>query len=379
MKKLIFSKFFKNTSNSFIAAIITLTLIVWVIQAVNFLDFVTEDGHGLEIYFKYTFLNLPKIISKIMPLIFFTSFYYILTQYEDNNELKIFWINGVDKRVFLQNVLQYSILFLFIQLILSSLLVPASQNKARTFIQNSNIEFFPSLINEKKFIDTVENLTIYIEKKNNSNEYENIYLKDVDQGRKIKIITAKKGKLINDKNERSLYLFEGKIINFNGKEITTFNFSQTVFDLSKYLTKSIVDFKIQEKNTFDLLDCNINYHLLKKEEYYDVNNCNDASEVMTKEELFKRIFKPLYVVVLGITSCFLLLVSKENNNYKFYRFTIFIYGFIILVISEMSASLSGKSNYQFIFSVALPMFILFIQYIYLVNKFRSPIANDKKL
>ena len=139
MKKLIFSKFFKNTSNSFIAAIITLTLIVWVIQAVNFLDFVTEDGHGLEVYFKYTFLNLPKIISKIMPLIFFTSFYYILTQYEDNNELKIFWINGVDKRVFLQNVLQYSILFLFIQLILTSLLVPASQNKARTFIQNSNI------------------------------------------------------------------------------------------------------------------------------------------------------------------------------------------------------------------------------------------------
>ena len=376
MKKLIFSKFFKNTSNSFIAAIITLSLIVWVIQAVNFLDFVTEDGHGLEVYFKYTFLNLPKIISKIMPLIFFTSFYYILTQYEDNNELKIFWINGVDKKVFLQNVLKYSILFLFIQLILSSFLVPTSQYKARTFIQNSNIEFFPSLINEKKFVDTVENLTIYIEKKNNFNEYENIYLKDVDQGKKIKIITAKKGKLINNENERSLYLFEGKIINVNKKEINTFNFSQTVFDLSKYLTKSIVDFKIQEKNTFDLIDCNINYHLLNKEEYYDVNNCNDASEVMTKEELFKRIFKPLYVVVLGITSCFLLLVSKENNNYKFYRFSIFIYGFIILVISEMSASLSGKSNSQFIFSVALPIFILSIQYIFLVKKFRSSNAND---
>ena len=30
--------------------------------------------------------------------------------------------------------------------------------------------------------------------------------------------------------------------------------------LSKYFTKSMVDFKIQEKNTFDLIDCNINYH-----------------------------------------------------------------------------------------------------------------------
>ena len=77
-----------------------------------------------------------------MPLIFFTTFYYILTQYEDNNELKIFWINGVDKRVFLQNVFKYSILFLIFQLVLSSFLVPTSQNKARTFIQNSNIEFY---------------------------------------------------------------------------------------------------------------------------------------------------------------------------------------------------------------------------------------------
>ena len=376
MKKLIFSKFFRSTSNSFVAAIITLTLIVWVIQAVNFLDFVTEDGHGLEVYFKYTVLNLPKIISKIMPLIFFTTLYYILNQYEDNNELKIFWINGIDKKIFLQNVLKYSILFLFLQILLSSIIVPASQYKARTFIQNSNIEFFPSLINEKKFVDTVENLTIYIEKKNNSNEYENIYLKDIDKSNRIKIITAKKGRLINNENERSLNLFDGKIINVNEKEITTFNFSQTVFDLSKYLTKSIIDFKIQEKNTFDLIDCNINYHLLNKKEFYDVNNCNDASEVTTKEEIFKRIFKPLYILVLGITSCFLLLVSKEKNNYKFYRFTIFIFGFIILVISEMSASLSGRSNTQFIFSVALPLTILLIQYIFLVNKFRSPIAND---
>ena len=64
MKKLIFSKFFRDTTNSFIAAIVTLSLIVWVIQAVNFLDFVTEDGHGLEVYFKFTILNLPKIFQK---------------------------------------------------------------------------------------------------------------------------------------------------------------------------------------------------------------------------------------------------------------------------------------------------------------------------
>lgn len=372
MKKLIFNKFFTDTTNSFIAAIITLSLIVWVIQAVNFLDFVTEDGHGLEVYFKYTLLNLPKIISKIMPLIFFTTLFYIINQYEDNNELKIFWISGIDKKEFLNQVVKFSIFFLIIQIFISSILVPISQNKARTYIQSSNIEFFPSLINERRFIDTVENLTIYIEKKNSSNFYENIYLKDIDSNNKTKIIIAKNGKLINNKNERSLHLYDGKIINVNKDEITTFNFSNTVFDLSKYLTKSIVDFKIQEKNTFDLINCNINFHILKKKEYYDVNNCNPASESMTKEEIFKRIFKPIYFITIGLSACFLLLFSKENNNFKINRFIIFIYGVFILIISELSASFSGKSNSQFVLSVGIPLFIFLLQYIILYKKFQTP-------
>ena len=372
MKKLIFSKFFRDTTNSFIAAIVTLSLIVWVIQAVNFLDFVTEDGHGLEVYFKFTILNLPKIISKIMPLIFFTTLFYILNKYEDNNELKIFWISGIDKREFMNNVIKFSIIFIILQLLISSILVPTAQNKARTYIQSSNIEFFPSLINEKKFIDTVENLTIYIEKKNGDNQYENIYLKDVDQNNKTKIIIAKNGKLINKKDERSLNLYEGKIININENEITTFNFSETVFDLSKYLTKSIVDFKIQEKNTYSLINCKINYHLLKKDEFYDVNNCNKDSAVMMKEEIFKRLFKPIYFIVIGLSACFLLIFSKENNNHKVSRFIIFIYGVLILIISEMSASFSGQSNLMFIFSIFLPLLIFLIQYIFLNLKFRSP-------
>ena len=58
MKKLLFRKFLKDHISQFIFFGFSFTIIVWVIQAVNFLDFVTEDGHGLKIYFSYTVLNL---------------------------------------------------------------------------------------------------------------------------------------------------------------------------------------------------------------------------------------------------------------------------------------------------------------------------------
>ena len=71
MKNLIFTKFIIDATKTFIAITISIGLIVWVIQAVKFLDFVAEDGHSLKIYFLYTLLNLPKIIHRILPFIFF--------------------------------------------------------------------------------------------------------------------------------------------------------------------------------------------------------------------------------------------------------------------------------------------------------------------
>ena len=62
-----------------------------------------------------------------------------------------------------------SLIFAIFSLILSYLVVPFTQDKARSFIRDSNLDFFPSLIKPKKFIDTVENLTIFLnEKKDNS-------------------------------------------------------------------------------------------------------------------------------------------------------------------------------------------------------------------
>ena len=367
-KKLIFKKFFLDNTYFFLVCIASLSVIVWVIQAVNFLDFVTEDGHGLGIYFKYTLLNLPKIISRLMPFIFFVAVFHTINKSEDNNELKIFWINGIDKKEFANAFLKYSIIYLVIQIVLNSLIVPLSQNKARTYIQLSSIDFFPSLINERKFIDTVDKLTIYVEEKGSNNDYKNIFLKDSKNKDSIKIIQAEKGLLINNDDERSLKLFNGKIININKQNINSFDFKTTIFDLSSYLTKSITDFKIQEKDSFKLINCYINFHMLGKSSYYHILDCNKESLNILQQELLKRLIKPFYYISLVLSACFLFLFSKENFNQKYFRSIIFLVGTVILVISELSISLASKNLLYFQLAVILPFLLIAIQYIYLHKK-----------
>ena len=119
----------------------------------------------------------------------------------------------------LYKIVGYSFLFTIIILIFKIFIVPASQYKARTYIQDSNIDFFPSLIRANKFIDTVEDLTIYIDKKIDNSKYQSIFLKDVNVNGSMRIIYAKMGELVNNENERSLRLFDGKIINLNEKKL----------------------------------------------------------------------------------------------------------------------------------------------------------------
>ena len=165
MKKLIFKKLAKDVFQFFLLLFLSFSLIVWVIQAVNYLDIVTEDGHGFKVYFLYTLLSLPKIFSKILPFIYFISLFYIIRKYENENELIIFWSIGIKKIEFVNVLLKFSIFYLILQLLLTIYIVPTTLDKARSYIRTSNVDLFSSLIQEKKFIDAVKNLTIFVEKK----------------------------------------------------------------------------------------------------------------------------------------------------------------------------------------------------------------------
>ena len=97
MKKILFRKILNDCLIFFFISLICSSVIVWVFQAVNFLDIMIEDGRDYAIYINYTLLNFPKIISKILPFALFFSFSYVITKYELNNEMIIFWNFGINK------------------------------------------------------------------------------------------------------------------------------------------------------------------------------------------------------------------------------------------------------------------------------------------
>ena len=365
MKKLLFRKLFFDYMSFFLIALISSSLIIWIFQAVNYLDIMIEDGREYKVYINYSLLNFPKIITRLLPFILFFSIFFILTRYESNNELIIFWNFGEHKINFVNFIIKISILIFLIQVILTNLIVPKSQDKARSFLRNSNVNFLGNFVKPKRFNDTIKGVTIYSEKKDEKNYLHNLYIKKViKEG--FEITYAKKGIFKESELNPILILYNGETIRNKNNKITNFRFSKSDFLLTNLKANTITKQKNQEMLTTDIISCIILLYKLNleyfKKEQTDIVNCRDPNKTNLVKELYKRLIVPLYIPILMLVPYFLILSSKERINYNKLKITTFLIGIITIIFSEAIIRFVSKELSENIIIFISPFIIFFIIY-----------------
>ncbi len=379
MKKIIFRKILLDCLKFFILALSSISIIIWVLQAVNFLDFIIEDGHGFLVYIKYTFLSFPRIISRIFPFILFFSITYVLLKYEDENELVIFWNFGINKIKFINFFIKFSFLFLIINILLNSLIVPSSQDKARSYIRSSELDFFESILKPKKFIDIVNNLTIYFNEKTDDGNLKNIFLKDNSRVDGYQVTYAKTGKFELRGDKKMLVLYNGKTIDNQAGQLSEFTFNKTDFNMDRFNSKTTGQTKTQENSTTELLRCAL---ILQKiigiekntMRIYGFTNCRLDNLENIYQELYRRIILPFYNVLLVMIALLIILKSKNEKSFSSYKIKVYIFGFMLIIFLETSIKFVNTNIEKNYFLLLLPIIIFLSLYTYFIKK-----LNFKKI
>src|SRR5210317_1495435 len=371
MKKIIYRKLLQDCLIFFFLALFGISTIIWVFQAVNFLDIMIEDGRNYNVYLDYTLLNFPKIISRILPFALFFSFSYTFIKYEANNELIIFWNHGVSKLSLVNFFFWISILIMLIQILIMSIIVPKYQELAKSKLKTSDIDYFEGLIKPKKFNDTIKGLTIFAEDKNDNEEFKNIYIKKNNKKKGFQITFAKKGVFELKGNKRILVLYDGQTLTQNSENITNFYFSTSDFGLSNMDTHLITYEKIQDQSTLTLITC---MKSIFKKEKNNIVNCKSPRNIY--KEFFKRVINPFYLPLLILISLLLILNTKENQKYNRNKYFIFLVGFGVIILSESSLGYIVDEIKKNISIIILPLILTIIVYLIFIFKLR---LSSKKL
>ena len=376
MEKILFKKILYDCLSFFLISLVSASIVVWVFQAVNYLDIMIEDGRSYLVYANYSLLNLPKIISKILPFALFFGLFFVLTKYELNNELIIFWTFGVNKFKLINFFIKISFLLVVLQILFTAFLVPKSLEFSRSLIKNSNIDFFEGFIKPKKFNDKIKKLTIYAEDKDQNGNLINIYLKkEIDQN-SYQITYSKNGKFIGEEDNKILKLYNGETINYVNEKISKFNFQSSDFSLANLDANIIPVNKTQETSTKILISClnkllNLDFNFLEDIDFKNsVHNCRYENLDNIYKELYKRFIIPFYIPTLILVSMLLIIKSKENINYLKYRIVIFIIGINAIIFSEITLKFIQDIFLKNILIILLPLILFILLYLFFIQKLK---------
>ena len=369
MKNTIYKYIFYEYLRYFFVSLSALSVIVWTIQSVNFLDLVTEDGHAFRTFFLFSILTLSKVLTKLVPFCFLVALVLTITKLEKDNEIIAIWTSGLNKIYIVNLIFRISLIIMFFQLIFTSVINPTLLNLSRSIIKNSELQFVPSLLKEKQFNDTVEGLTIFVDDKSPDQQYYNIFIRDEGSalskiGAESSTIFAKSGRMSED--EKNLILYNGNIQKLNADgDVSVVKFEKTVLNLEGISTKSISEPKIQETSTLSILNCITNRDTSS-------HNCqqNKKSLMDIKIEFNKRFGMPLYIPLIALV-CSFLLASRRDQ--KIYIYNTYIYGtisFILLALAEIIVRYSGISWTHTGIYYLLPLISLPLFYFILIRKFK---------
>jgi lipopolysaccharide export system permease protein len=375
----IYKHFFLELSKYFFLVLFTFSTIVWAVQAVNFLDLIVEDGHAVSLYLNYSLLNIPKILTKFIPLSFLLALFLTILKFDSENELITLWTSGLNKIKIINFFLKIALIVTIIQLFLAAFINPNVLNYSRSLIKDSSLDLISSTFKTNEFNDTLEGLTMYIEEKNELGIMKNVFIRDdshrlsaIENREKTNSLTifAKKGRL-NNKTKNSLILENGVIHAENqSREIEIIKFEKTELFFDNLKTKSIIYPKVQETSSKILLNCffkKTTHTLLKGDKDLKCHTKEERVEVLA--EINRRFGMPLYIPLLALLSSFLLISREEIRAKGWYKYFYFGLAFAILITAEILVRYSGKSLIHGLFYYLLPFFCIPIIYIELIRRF----------
>ena len=364
LRNKIYQNFFLEIFKTFLMILFGLSLIALTARAVNFLDLIVDSGYPVSTYFKYSLLNMFGIAPKFIPLSFLLALTIFTIKHLEDSEFVILWTSGV-KKIYVVNLFFISsIVVLVFYLFFSTFITPLALNKSRLLLSNENFNSFLPTIKIQQFSDSFKGFTFLVEKKIN-NEMKNIFLHD--KGNNLKNLSSNISKITETTiiaengviDRKNMFLFNGQIISSKkDSDNEIIKFEQLKIDLSNLSTATIKKPKIQETSTHSLLSCLIN----KSQERF----CNEGFKKEILPTLNRRLITPFYIPVISLICALLLIKSKKAYLNKA---CIFVYGFLLLLFTELTVRYTGINNLLMISFIVIPFFLLLFFYIFFIINF----------
>jgi lipopolysaccharide export system permease protein len=248
---------FRIVAGAFVIALLVLTGVVWVTQALKEIDLMTTQGQTLWLFLYMTVLALPALIMIIGPIALFIACLYALNRINADSELVVVHASGAAPWLVYKPFVFLGIIVTIITGFISLIVMPESARALRNSIAEIRADVLTYIVKEGLFTTVENGLTFHIRDRRPDGTLIGLMVQDERNPKQLMTYLAEEGRIVRNGERAYLTMHRGSMHQQEGRpeEMTVINFDNYIFDLSNLTVGSgKVEYKPREMRMSELLN-----------------------------------------------------------------------------------------------------------------------------
>lgn len=299
----------------------SLTSIVWLTQALRFIDFIVNQGVSVLVFVKLTVLLVPSLLLMILPPAFFCAVLFVYNKLKSDSELIVMQAAGLSRLKLAAPAIEVALLVMLVGYSISLYLQPVSYTRFKemqSFLRNN---YTSILLQEGVFSSPVDGLTVFLREREADGVLKGILVHDNRQSKAAVTMMAEEGKLVETPQGPQFILFKGNRQEVSGGKISFLDFDKYTMDISLY-TKEMNSRMPDAQELF-----------LGRLFTYD-DTVPPAENQKRFAEGHQRLLWPAYSLCLGLIALAVLQSGQFNRRGQWQRVTLAVsIGVVVLIMS----------------------------------------------
>ena len=346
---MILSKYiFKQTLTSVFICTLVFLSVVWLSQSFRTINLIIDKGADISDFFILSAYSFPNWLVISLPFGTFAGCMISYLKLDSDKEIIVMKAAGIStlkisKPAIYVGLISSTILFVTVHFIL-----PLSYENFKSLqnqIRNSSQEL---IIKNNVFVDLNDTQTIYIGKINKNNFYEEIFIQDRTESKKIIELFSKNGFISSKNNKLTLYMNKGTRISTNDDNISTImDFEKYNIEIKNNIIEPNNDGRIADDRVIEYNEYNF-FDLIKKATQDIPNQGKLLAEAHNRNTMS---LLPIVFTIIAMVST---LTGYQSRKPSIYRKIISIS--VLILIQSLLIIIKNKVHFNLTF---LPLMYLF--------------------
>ena len=296
----------------------SLTSIVWLTQALRFIDFIVNQGVSIVIFLKLTVLLIPSLLLMILPPAMFCSLLFMYNKLKTDSELVVLQAAGLSRWKLAMPAIQVGGMMMVLAYVTALYLQPLSYSRFREMHMFLRNNYASILLQEGVFSSPVDGLTVFVRERERNGTLHGILVHDNRDPQTAITMMADEGQLVETPQGPRFLLKDGNRQEMRNGKTSFLNFQSYALDMSLY--------------TKDMSSHNVDPRELYMRDLFTYDDSVSAAENLKRRaEAHQRLIWPAYVFALTLVAVATLLSGEFNRRGHWRRIVLAcLFGMVIM-------------------------------------------------